>query len=544
MGIRRFFAIVAVFLRYRLDQFIDTSKLPWYAALALKLGPWRLLPNRAKAFSRGERLRLALESLGPIFIKFGQLLSTRRDLLPPDIADEMALLQDQVPPFCGEEATAQVERALGCSVDEVFAHFERSPMASASIAQVHAATLKTGESVVVKVLRPNIRKPIDQDLALMFGLAGLAERYLPEGKRLHPTEVVEDYKHTILDELDLLREAANTTQLRRNFDNSPLLYVPEVHWDYCRRDVMVMERIDGIPVTNINELEAQNTNMKMLAERGVEIFFTQVFRDSFFHADMHPGNVFVSRKNPGEPQYIGIDCAIIGTLSEADQYYLARNLLAIFRRNYREVAELHIECGWIAPHSKPTEFEAAIRSVCEPIFEKPLSDISFGHLLVQLFQVARRFEMEVQPSLVLLQKTLLNVEGLGRQLYPQLDLWNTAMPFLERWIRDRYAPQNVLKKVGDKLPGLLEQLPQLPDLILEQARNGDIGQPRKPDPQLARLEEQLVKAEQSRRRMMLAGLLAITGLLMSNPALMGESVTPQFGWGLLAAAGLLLALRR
>ena len=350
---------------------------------------------------RGERLRLALEELGPIFIKFGQMLSTRKDLLPPDITDELAKLQDAVPPFPAEESIAIIERGLGQPIDEVFAEFDSTPMASASVAQVHAATLKNGDRVVAKVIRPGIEKTIEHDFALLATLARLAEKYLPVARRLRPVEVISDYNTTLLDELDLRREAANTSQLKRNFTGSDLIYVPEVYWDYTNSDVFVMERIYGIPVTDVAALHEHNINMKALAERGVEIFFTQVFRDSFFHADMHPGNIFVMALNPEKPRYIAIDCAIVGSLSDFDQYYLARNLLAIFQRDYLQVAELHVECGWVPPETKVRDFEAAIRTVCEPIFEKPLGEISFAYLLLHLFQTARRFDMTIQPSLVL-----------------------------------------------------------------------------------------------------------------------------------------------
>lgn len=463
--INRLIKIASIAIRYRLDTLLYFEKTPTPLKLLLKLAPWRLYP--IPKLSRGARLRLALEALGPIFVKFGQMLSTRRDLLPPDIADELAKLQDQVPPFPQDQAVAIIEQALGESVDKVFAQFSPEPLASASVAQVHAATLHSGEAVVVKVLRPGIEKTILQDIALLFTLARLVEKYLPDGKRLRPLEVIDDYQHTILDELDLQREGANTSQLRRNFENCDLLFVPKVYFDYTRRNVLVIERIDGIAVTDIASLNAQNTDMKLLAERGVEIFFTQVFRDSFFHADMHPGNVFVSKQNPQSPQYIAIDCAIIGSLSDSDQYYLARNLLAIFHRDYHLVAELHVECGWVPSHTRVSDFESAIRSACEPIFAKPLGEISFGQMLIYLFQTARRFDMEIQPSLVLLQKTLLNIEGLGRQLYPQLDLWDTAQPFLERWISDRYGPDGIYRQLKKKLPGWLEKLPQFPDLLFE-----------------------------------------------------------------------------
>jgi ubiquinone biosynthesis protein len=484
----RLLRILWVLARWRIDLFIDRTAVP--LRLRLLLLPFSLfpVPNQPMAVC----LRKALEELGPIFIKFGQMLSTRKDLLEPVLAAELARLQDSVPPFPAESAITIIERELGRPIEELFESFERKPLASASIAQVHSAVLKDGKSVVVKVVRPDIEPVIVQDMDLLLLLARLLYRFHPEGKRLRPVELVGDYRHTILDELDLQREASNTAQLRRNFLNSPLLYIPEVFWDYSSRNVLVMERIHGIPVTNVDELKSHHVNMQKLAERGLEIFFTQVFRDSFFHADMHPGNIFVNATDPENPQYIGIDCAIIGSLSEFDQYYLARNLLAIFHRDYRLVAELHVECGWVPPHTRATDFEAAIRSVCEPIFEKPLGEISFGHLLLYLFQTARRFDMAVQPSLILLQKTLLNVEGLGRQLYPELDLWSTAKPFLENWLRERYSPKSVFKQLERHLPGWLEQLPRIPDLVFERL-NAPVSYPQESPPQELHEREALQK---------------------------------------------------
>ncbi|WP_437882532.1 ubiquinone biosynthesis regulatory protein kinase UbiB [Pseudomonas sp. LRF_L74] len=476
LAARRLLRILRVVIRYRLDDLLLDLPLPVWLRLSRFLLPWRWLPRGKSELNRGAALRLALQDLGPIFIKFGQLLSTRRDLLPPDIADELAFLQDQVPPFPAEQSIALIEEQLGTSIASAFAHFEVEPLASASVAQVHAARLKTGEEVVVKVVRPGLRPIIRSDLAWLFIIARVAERASADARRLRPVEVVQDYEKTIYDELDLLREAANASQLRRNFEGSELLYVPQIHWDWCRPKVLVMERIYGVPVTDLEVLADQRTNMKLLAERGVEIFFTQVFRDSFFHADMHPGNIFVSTRTPWSPQYIAVDCGIVGSLTPEDQDYLARNLLAFFKRDYRKVAQLHIDSGWVPAETRVNDFEAAIRTVCEPIFEKPLKDISFGQLLLRLFQTARRFNMEVQPQLVLLQKTLLNIEGLGRQLYPELDLWSTAQPYLERWMRERVSPRSLLSNLQSQV----EQVPHLATMtrdLLERA-----SQPHAHDP--------------------------------------------------------------
>jgi ubiquinone biosynthesis protein len=431
-------------------------------------------------------------------VKFGQLLSTRPDLVPEDIVRELDYLQDRVPPFANDTFINIVEAALGKKITELFASFDREPLASASVAQVHCATLLGGEEVVVKVIRPNIAATIEKDLALMRVLARLTEKFLPDGRRLRPVEVVEDYRHTIFDELNLQREAANAAQLRRHFEESPQLYIPKVYWDYCRPQVMVMERIHGIPVTDIAALHVQGTDMKLLAHRGVEIFFTQVFDHNFFHADMHPGNIFVSTQHPARPQYIAVDCAIVGSLSREDQYYLARNLLAIFHRDYHQVAQLHIECGWVPATTRVADFEAAIRTVCEPIFEKPISEISFGQVLVSLFQTARRFDMAVQPSLVLLQKTLLNIEGLGRQLYPQLDLWQTALPFLERWMQERYHPKNVLAELRRHGPAWLEKMPEVPELLFDAAEQ--IRRLEQTAPAIQAVAQQMLRLEQRQAR--------------------------------------------
>lgn len=472
--IRRVYQITRTFLSYGLDEIVPARWLPW----TLRAGRFGLfwIRNQHRDKAPGTRLRLALESLGPVWIKLGQMLSTRRDLLPADIANELAMLQDKVKAFPGEQAQQLIEQALGVrDIAEVFADFSVQPLASASIAQVHTATLKSGPdagtAVVIKVIRPDIRAAIDADLRLMETLARVIARHLPDGRRLKPEEVVNEYRKTLLDELDLLREAGNAIQLRRNFDNSPLLYIPKVYSDYGRHNVMVMERIDGIPVSDVETLTELGVNMKLLAERGVEVFFTQVFRDSFFHADMHPGNIFVSRENPSDPSYLGIDFGIVGTLNRDDKRYLAENFLAFFNRDYRKVAELHVDSGWVPAHINVEEFESAIRTVCEPIFNKPLAEISFGHVLVHLFNTARRFEMEVQPQLVLLQKTLLYVEGLGRTLYPQLDLWKTAKPFLERWMQEQLGWRAVVRSIKENAPFWGEKLPEMPNLLYDVLRN-------------------------------------------------------------------------
>jgi ubiquinone biosynthesis protein len=434
---RRLLRINMVLTRHGLDQLIFELHLLRPFRYLLWLLPWYWAPvDRDRP--RGERIRVALEELGPIFVKFGQIISTRRDLLPPDIADELVKLQDQVPPFPAAQARAAIERALGMPIEDAFGSFEAEPFASASIAQVHGATLKDGREVIVKVLRPDVERLIRRDIEVLHFIARLAKRWSDDGRRLRPTEVVEEFESTILDELDLQREAANAAQLKRNFEGSGLLYVPTVHWELTRRDVMVMERIRGVPISDRAELQRRGADLKLLAHRGVEIFFTQVFDHNFFHADMHPGNIFVDVSEPKAPRYAAVDFGIVGTLDPRDQRYLAENFLAFFERDYRRVAELHVRSGWVPEGTRVDEFESAIRTVCEPIFQKPIGEISFAQLLVRLFETARRFEMEIQPQLVLLQKTLFNIEGLGRDLYPELDLWVTAKPFLERWSERRF----------------------------------------------------------------------------------------------------------
>ncbi|NVZ09321.1 ubiquinone biosynthesis regulatory protein kinase UbiB [Allochromatium humboldtianum] len=452
----RLFRINWVLLRHGLDEVILATHLFRPLRWIKYLLPWHWVKRDLPPYPA--RVRLVLEDLGPIFVKFGQILSTRRDLLPDDLAVELAKLQDRVPPFDGAAARALIEKAWGRPIEEVLDQFDPVPLASASIAQVHTARLKDGTEVVVKVLRPGIERTIRQDLSLMYAVAHLAHKYWKDGRRLRPIEVVREYEKTIYDELDLQREAANASQLRRNWLGSEMLYIPEVYWDWTRPNVMVMERIYGTPVGEVERLKAQGVSMKQLGERGVEIFFTQVFRDNFFHADMHPGNIFVEPSG----RYISIDFGIVGTLTTEDQRYLAENLLAFFERDYRRVAELHVESGWVPPGTRVDEFEAAIRTVSEPIFEKPLAEISFGHFLVRLFQTARRFDMEIQPQLVLLEKTLLNIEGLGRQLYPELDLWTTAKPYMERWMRDQVGLKGLFDRTKRNLYSVADQAPELP----------------------------------------------------------------------------------
>lgn len=514
MRISRFYQIQKTLLQFGLDELIPPQWQPWYGRMLRRSLFW--LSNRYPEEPVGVRLRLALQSLGPVWIKFGQMLSTRRDLFPAHLADELAKLQDKVPPFDGAKAQQMIEHALELSdIAELFQQFNQTPLASASIAQVHTAQLQLADGnladVVIKVIRPDIKQQILADLALMDTLADAAARFLPDGKRLRPREVVQEYRRTILDELDLQREAANAIQLRRNFDGSDSLYIPFVYSDHSRANVMVMERIYGIPVSDITALQAQGTDMELLAKRGVEVFFTQVFRDSFFHADMHPGNIFVSREHPENPKYIGIDCGIVGTLNDDDKRYLAENFVAFFNRDYKKVAQLHVDSGWVPANTKVEEFESAIRTVCEPIFQKPLAEISFGHVLLNLFNTARRFDMQVQPQLVLLQKTLLYIEGLGRQLYPQLDLWKTAKPFLENWVKQQVGLPAVWRQVKDNLPFWAEKLPQMPTLLHQYLEQGP-----KQQRQLLQQLQQLATQQHKTRTQIVSAVLAGTGLISAS----------------------------
>jgi ubiquinone biosynthesis protein len=534
----RLLRITRVFVRHDLDEFVRALHLfrPYRLALRAVTLRWFTQPARPRAV----RLREALEELGPVFIKFGQMLSTRPDLLPDDIAAELARLQDRVPPFPGEDAEKIVAEVLGAPLDQLFRQFDTQPVASASVAQVHYAVLNDGTEVAVKVLRPGIEHTIERDLALLDTLARLAERYAPETRRLHPREVVNEYHKTIHGELDLMREAANASRLRVNFENSALLYVPKIYWDFTRTNVMVMERVAGIPIGNVAALKEAGVDMKKLAHDGVEIFFTQAFRDGFFHADMHPGNIFVS---PGG-QYRAVDFGIMGTLTERDQHYIAENFLAFFNRDYRAVAETHVRAGWVDSDTRLEEFEAAIRAVCEPIFAKPLKDISFGRLLLRLFQTARRFNMEVQPQLVLLQKTLFNIEGLGRQLYPDLDLWETAKPYLEQWTRTQFGPGAFLKTFKREFPRWWRMLPETPAAafdFLRKAGNGELSLHWR-SAELDKLRHEL-RAQHRRLLQAVAG----SGLLISAAVVLAVGGVSTASWispvaWLLAGAGLFLLI--
>ena len=489
-SLRRALRILFVGLRFGLYELLPGER--GSRGFGMRLVPFAgILMGADTSSPRGRRLREALETLGPIFVKFGQVLSTRRDLLPIDIADELAKLQDQVPPFSGELAVAEIERSLGSTIDGIFSTFENQPIASASIAQVHLGTLKDGHEVAVKVLRPGIEKAIAADVALLETGAALAERLSSEARRLKPREVVAEFERHLDEELDLVREAANASQLRRNFLDSKLLVVPQVHWDLCTQRVMVMERMRGIPVSQKKKLEEQGIDIPSLARAGVEIFFTQVFRDGFFHADMHPGNILVSTEGETRGRYVALDFGIMGTLTEADKSYLAQNFLAFFNRDYRRVAQAHLEAGWVPAGTRVEEFESAIRAVCEPIFARPLKEIYFGKLLLRLFQTSRRFNVEVQPQLVMLQKTLLNIEGLGRELDPDLDLWRTAKPYLERWMSEQLGWRGLLRTLKREAPYWAATLPQIPRLVhraLGEERTGGLREA------LERL------AEESRRR--------------------------------------------
>jgi ubiquinone biosynthesis protein len=507
----RVFKIVRVAVRYGLDD-IAMSGLAFPRTIWLidKLTFWRDI-----SAPRGERLRRALEDLGPIFVKLGQVLSTRRDLMPADIADELARLQDRVPPFDSDLAIAQIKKSLGAHPNELFAHFERDPVASASIAQVHFATLKNGREVAVKVLRPGMKKSIGEDISLMHIAAGWVEKLWADGKRLKAKQVVAEFDKYLHDELDLMREAANGSQLRRNFAESDLLLVPEMFWDYCSPSVIVMERMRGIPISQIDRLIAEGVDLKKLSRDGVIIFFTQVFRDGFFHADMHPGNILVSIEPATFGRYIALDFGIVGTLNDFDKDYLSQNFLAFFQRDYKRVAEAHIESGWAPKETRVDELESAVRACCEPIFDRPLKDISFGQVLLRLFQTSRRFNVEVQPQLVLLQKTLLNIEGLGRQLDPDLDLWKTAKPYLERWMNEQVGWRGLLERLKAEAPRYNQLLPQLPRLVHQALTQVTASTPQEQHELLKRLVD-----EQKRTNLLLGIAIYVGAGLLSGIILM------------------------
>ena len=534
--VRRLLEIQRVLVRHGLDEYVTAAHLyrPLVLLYFLRPSTWF---ERRRGGSRGERLRLALEELGPIFIKFGQAVSTRRDLLPPDIADELARLQDRVPPFPGAEARRAIELALGAPVAELFGSFDEAPFAAASIAQVHTATLKDGREVVVKVLRPGMHEVIRRDLEVLYALARLVLRYVADASRLKPLEVVREYDKTVMDELDLMREAANASQLKRNFAGSPLLYVCEVHWELCRPNVMVMERIRGVPVSDVARLRALGVDIKKLAANGVEIFFTQMLRHNFFHADMHPGNIFVLTDDPANPRYAAVDFGIVGTLDARDLEYLAGNFLAFFDRDYRRIAELHVESGWVPPGTRVDELESAVRTVCEPIFQKPLAEISFGLVLLRLFEIAQRFRVEIQPQLVLLEKTLLNIEGLGRQLYPELDLWTTAQPLLRAWYRERLSPRLLIREARRHLPEVITTLRATPPLLRRLVREAEMRGTLFPEP---RRDAELIAELRASARRRDQTIVAVTVLALG--VLWLALGAEPWAMGLVAAAGAVVFL--
>ena len=537
MRIRRVLRILWVVIRRRLDRLIPPhAKLPRRLGLMIWLLRCMPVPSQSPSTS----LRLALEELGPIFVKFGQLLSTRRDLLSEPLADELQKLQEQVPPFPGQEARAILEMALGAPVSTLFQTFKTEPLASASVAQVHEATLRDGSPVVIKVIRPGIDIIVQEDLKVLYLLADLVNRFSVDGRRLRPVDVVHDYENVISGELNLKLEAANTIRLREYWLDSGKLYVPRVYSEFTRNNVLVMERIQGLTSADIQGLHRRNVNMKVLAHLGVEIFFTQVFEHNFFHADMHPGNVYIDTSDSARPTYIALDCAIIGSLTEEDKDYLAYNLIAFFRRDYREVARLHIESGWVPAETDLQEFEAVIRSVCDPYFQKPISQISFGQVLLALFNTARQFDMEIQPQLVLLQKTLLNIEGMGRQIYPELDLWETAAPFMERWMSERVGLRGLVRQLSEHGPALIEQLPRLPTVALTALQDmASLARISKEQTQVLRALQQDINAERRQRRQSRTGgvllLAALASLLIpatgyaANEWIIGSSLLGSAG---------------
>ena len=532
----RIWHIGVILKRYRLNELFSTARLP---APIRWLRVFVPTGKDVSGLPRGERLRMALQELGPVYVKFGQILSTRRDLLPQDIADELALLQDQVPPFPGEQARDIIEDALGKPVSEIFASFDTNPLASASIAQVHPATLHDGREAVVKVVRPGIDKQLRKDIDLLKAIAKQAERFMQSGARIQPLKVVREFETVVFDELDMQREAANASILRRNFKGSTDLYIPEVYWKLCKRRVMVMERVSGLPVGDVENLRDHGVNLKKLARRGVRVFYTQVFRDNLFHADLHPGNILVDASNPDDPTYIAMDFGIVASLSTEDLYYIAENFKALFNQDYRRVAALHIDAGWVPENTRLDELESAVRSVGEPNFTRPLNEVSFGQMLFDLFSVAHRFQLTLQPQLLMLQKTLLNVEGLARQLDPELDIWGVAKPELETILRERHSIENVSHELRERLPGWLAKAPEIPGLIhdfLVMANSGQLmGRTASEDVILARRERLI-----SRRKILNAlagGSLSIPGAILT-----AMETGPWFLWGYSVPGMVLLVL--
>ena len=508
-NILRLITIQRILVGYRLDELLD--KVPVLKSFKYF---FILLPRKiSKNSSLGERIRRALEELGPIFVKFGQVVSTRRDLLPEEIADELAKLQDQVTPFSKSQALEILNTAYDKSIDQIFKKIDDEPLAAASIAQVHSAQLSDGKDVIIKILRPNIQAQIEKDISALYIIARSLENFWSESEQVKPTEIVKEYEKTIINELNLKREAANAARLKKNFSKSEMLYVPEIYWDYCRINILVQERIYGTPIRDIDTLKKQKTNIKALAENGVEIFFTQVFRHNFFHADMHPGNIFVQIEDPDSPKYAAVDFGIIGTLTKDDQYYLAENFLAFFEGDYNKIAQLHIDSGWVPSETRVDEFEIAIRTVCEPIFNKPLSDISFANVLISLFNTARQFNMEVQPQLILLQKTLFNIEGLGRQLYPELDLWKTAYPVLKEWMNEQIGFKSVASDFKKNLPLFRQTARDFPKIIKRFSSHAEIENENRQN--IAELKKQFIRQKEQFFFLGFGATLFISGMLVT-----------------------------
>ncbi len=508
-NIVRLITIQRILVGYRLDELLD--KVPVLKSFKYF---FILLPRKiSKNSSLGERIRRALEELGPIFVKFGQVVSTRRDLLPEEIADELAKLQDQVTPFSKSQALEILNTAYDKSIDQIFKKIDDEPLAAASIAQVHSAKLSDGKNVIIKILRPDIQVQIEKDISALYIIARSLEKFWSESEQVKPTEIVKEYEKTIINELNLKREAANAARLKKNFSKSEMLYVPEIYWDYCRTNILVQERIYGTPIRDIDTLKKQKTNIKALAENGVEIFFTQVFRHNFFHADMHPGNIFVQIEDPDSPKYAAVDFGIIGTLTKDDQYYLAENFLAFFEGDYNKIAQLHIDSGWVPSETRVDEFEIAIRTVCEPIFNKPLSDISFANVLISLFNTARQFNMEVQPQLILLQKTLFNIEGLGRQLYPELDLWKTAYPVLKEWMNEQIGFKSVASDFKKNLPLFRQTARDFPKIIKRFSSQAEIENENRQN--IAELKKQFIRQKEQFFFLGFGATLFISGILVT-----------------------------